>query len=90
MTVWVYRTPDGQPHWSSTRWIAFDLGNYQITEVCTEQDAARMNAVFTMTTDAWCSMRVRAGLPMYPPKPERRTDTRYRDAVDDFLTRAIE
>lgn len=88
--IWVYRTSDGQPHWASTRWIAFNLGNYQITEVRTEQDAARMLDVFTMTTDEWCSMRVRAGLPMYPPKQSQERDTRYADTVDRYLVRSIE
>ena len=89
MTVWVFRTADAQPHWASTQWIAFKPGNYQITEVRTEQDAARMRDVFTMTTDEWCSMRVRAGLPMYPPKERKYNDLRYSEAVDDFLVRSV-
>jgi hypothetical protein len=90
MTAWVYRTRDGQPHWSSTEWIAHSLGNYEITRVHTEQHIAMMRDVFTMTTDEWCSLRVRAGLPMYPPKPERQRSTAYGDAVQDFLIRALE
>ena len=89
MTIWVFRTSDGQPHWTSTQWIAHSLGNYQITVVRTEQDAARMRDVFTMTTDEWCSMRVRAGLPMYPPKQRAFNDTRYSEAVDGYLVRSV-
>lgn len=88
MTIWVYRTSDGQPHWSSTQWIAFSLGNYQITQIRTEQDASRMRDVFSMTTDEWCNMRVRAGLPMYPSKPDRPIDP-FRLAVDEFSVAAV-
>lgn len=90
MTVWVYRTQDGQPHWSSTRSIAYSLGNYEITVVRTEEHAAMMRDVFTMTADEWCSMRIRAGLPMYPPTTERQRDTRYGDTVTDFLIQALQ
>lgn len=91
MTVWIYRTADRRPHWSSTEWIAFSPGNYQITQVTTEEQAEKMRQVFPlMTVDEWCNMRTRAGLPMYPPKKRDERDTRYADAVDDFLVRSVE